>query len=169
MAAACEDLSSFGGEFKGDIVEGQFVRSCFPPNTKATLRFNPDRAVGDVPELPGGSGSWLTTDDGTFQHTPLEPIRKLADDQLSRFDFPGPERLRNYMMLARPAQGPLADRDAIVVISLLESGRVELRVIGRTADTTQACALDPDAGVDAARDPAAGPREYFGFFRLKES
>jgi hypothetical protein len=169
LLAGCDDLSAFGGEFNGSIVQGNFVRSCFPPNTKATLRFDPDRAVGDVPELPSGTGNWLTTSDGTFKRTPLEPIQKLADDQLSRFDFPGPERLRNYIMLARPSEGPLANRDAIVVISLLESGRVELRVIGRTADTRQACTLDVDAGVEDTTSETAGPREYFGFFQLKSS
>src|SRR5690606_22759218 len=119
---------------EGGIVQGTFVRSCFSQKTRATLQFDPDRAVGDVSLLPVGARNWLSTSDHTFERTPLEPIQRLAHDQLSLFDFPGPRRLRNYMLLARPAAGPLAHRDALVVVSLLENGRVELRIIARTDD-----------------------------------
>jgi hypothetical protein len=177
--SACNDLSEFRGTFDGSIVKGNFVRSCFSENTKATIRFNPDYAVGDQPKGP--NPNWLTTSDGTFEHTTLEAVQDLEDDQLSLLDFPGPKRLRNYLLFARPKRGPLAQRDAFVVISLLENKRIELRVIARTADARGACAVSLDGGVgdagpaDAGQEggdagtESTGPREYFGLFRLSSS
>lgn len=164
VLGACDDLADFRGEFDGGIVKGNFVRSCFAENTVATLQFNPAYAVGDVSLLAESERNWLTTTDGTFDKTVLEPISKLEDDQLSLFTFPGPKRLKNYLLLARPKSGPLMDRDAIVVVSLLDEHRLELRVIGRTSDTSQPCAVEVDAG--AASSAESGAREYFGFFRL---
>ncbi|MFT3923578.1 MAG: hypothetical protein QM778_13690 [Myxococcales bacterium] len=169
LATGCDDLSAFRGEFKLAIVKGNFVRSCFAATTEATVSFDPAYATGDVEIDAGGAPNWLTTNDGTFNHTRLEPVRKLADDYLSQFDFPGPQRLRNYIMLARPDSGPLADRDVFVVVSLLDEKKVEVRVIGRTGDSTQPCAIDSDADAGAQdAGPAVGtvgPREYFGIFR----
>jgi hypothetical protein len=175
LSSACDDLSEYRGEFEGGIVQGTFVRSCFSRTTRATLQFDPDRAVGDVSRLPVSARNWLSTSDGTFERTPLEPMQSLAHDQLSLFDFPGPRRLRNYMLLARPEKGPLAQRDALVVVSLLENGRVEVRVIARTDDASRACAVEVDGGVPEdggveadAGAPSEGPgvHEYFGLFTL---
>lgn len=177
-ASGCNDLQEFHGSFDGSIVKGNFVRSCFPGNTEASMYFSPDWAVGDHPEA-GANPNWFTTTDGTFQHTPLEPVQKLEGDQLSQFDFPGQKRLANYILLARPTSGPLAGRDAFVVVSLLENKRLEVRVIARTLDGGQACSNGEersDAGTNDAGtqsdagasgdQPATGPREYFGLFRL---
>jgi len=178
-ATGCDDLSSFRGEFALTIVKGNFVRSCFPATTTATLSFDPSYATGDVPFDAGLDRNWLTTSDGTFTHTWLEPVRKLEDDPLSQLDFPGPQRLRNYIMLARPSSGPLTDRDAFVVVSLLDEKKVEVRVIARTGDSTQPCAIDADGGAPIDADGGdlgdagpgvpntVGPREYFGVFRPK--
>jgi hypothetical protein len=160
LGSACDDLSDFHGDFEGAVVKGNFIRSCFPEDSVASLRFDPGRATGII-DLQDPEPNWLTTTDGTFNHTILEPVPKLEDDQLSLFNFPGPKRLQNYIVLARPSEGPLAGRDAFVVVSLLDEKRVELRVIARTADNSAACAEDTDAG-----PPRAGPREYFGLFRL---
>jgi hypothetical protein len=176
LSSACDDLSEYRGKFEGGIVQGTFVRSCFPRTTRATLQFDPERALGDVSRLPVSSRNWLSTSDGTFDRTPLEPIQSLAHDQLSLFDFPGPRRMRNYLLLARPEKGPLARRDALVVVSLLENGRVELRIIARTDDATQACAVEVDGGVpedggveaDAGVPEGPGVHEYFGLFTLSQ-
>lgn len=164
---ACDSLTEFRGEFELAIVKGNFVRSCFAERTTATLSFNPATATGDVSMAPDGERSWLTTSDGTFDRTLLEPVRKLEDDQLSQMDFPGPQKLRNYIMLARPTSGPLTGRDAFVVVSLLDDKRVEIRVIARTGDSTQPCAIDSDGGAADAGSSgvSVGPREYFGIFR----
>ena len=161
----CGDLKDFCGTYRGPIVEGSFVRSCFADNVRATLKFNPDKAVAS----DAGAGSvpnTLTTEDLTFQETVLEPVRGLADDHLSLLDFPGPQRLRNYLLLARPTSGPLAGRDAFVVVSLLASEDVEVRVLARTADGESLCAAETDVGQGGTPE-STEPRSYFGLFRMK--
>jgi hypothetical protein len=164
---ACDDLSRFGGSYggpAGEIVPGSFVRSCFPDKTQLELSFYPDLVLS-----PPASDrlNFITTSDGTFQATPLEPIAKLHYDHLNEFDFSGPQRLRNYMMHARPVSGPLAGRDAVVVISLLASFEVEVRIMARSADDAGPC-QGPAPASDAGEPPAAtGRREYFGLWRLK--
>ena len=63
----------------------------------------------------------------------LEPIANLTHDALSQYDFPGGGRLRNYMFFARFAlagrRRRAATRDATVFVSLMENGKVEVRVI----------------------------------------
>ncbi len=169
MNAACDDLSDYKGSFSGDIVQGNFVRSCFRSSTRAVLRFDPEYAVAPVDDVKSSELNRLTTDDGTFDKTLLEPIAALPHDQLSEFDFPGPHRLRNFMLLARPQKGPLAGRDAMVVVSLLENGHLELRIMARTESTEVACPTESegDAGALPEGVAAARPREYFGVFVLK--
>lgn len=159
----CDDLKDFRGQYSGLIVEGNFVRSCFGPGTRADLSFDPDQAIAGA----GATGlppNTLSTSDGTFNATPLEPIGGLPHDPLSQLDFPGPDRLRNYLLIARPTSGALAGRDALVVISLLASESVEIRIIARTADGQVPC--DAGEGTSESVDPAT-PHEYFGLFRLK--
>jgi hypothetical protein len=165
FCAACGDLSEFKGKFSGNIVAGNFVRSCFAAGTKAQLRFDPERAVYPAAEQKPSERNLLTTEDGTFDATVLEPIAALPNDPLSELDFPGPHRLRNYILLARPNKGPLAGQDATVVVSLLEGGRIELRIIGRTELTDQAC---PDEPERETRDGEPRIREYFGIFRFEQ-
>jgi hypothetical protein len=160
-STGCGDIKGFRGEFEGPIVEGNFVRSCFAADTRVELRFDPDEAVAR-PDATVLEPNTISTSDGTFKQTPLEPIVSLPHDPLSQFDFPGPQRLRNYLLLARPVDGPLAGRDALVVISLLASDMLEVRIIAR-ADQGARCASDHDAGTT----PSAAPSEYFGLFRLK--
>jgi hypothetical protein len=189
FAAGCDDLSEFRGKFEGPIVEGKFVRSCFDDAVHATLTFDPDYAVAPLPaDLPLSRHNRLTTSDGIFKDTLLEPIAALPHDPLSKFDFPGSRRLRNFMLWARPEAGPLAGRDAMVVVSLLDDERVEVRVMARSAADAPHCRVKPqpveagapeagtaDAGApDAGESPAGGAstpeiNEYFGLFRLKSS
>ncbi|MDB4987766.1 MAG: hypothetical protein JWN04_2944, partial [Myxococcaceae bacterium] len=93
----------------------------------------------------------------------------LPHDLLSELDFPGPQRLRSYLMMARPETGPLAGRDAFVVISLLQSSSTEVRIMARSGDDVTTCPSDldlTDGGVAGPVD-AGGKREYFGLWRLK--
>jgi hypothetical protein len=119
-------------------------------------------------DVPASELNSLTTSDGTFDETPLVPISALPHDQLSKLDFPGSRRLRSYLLFARPDSGPLAGRDATVVLSLMADDKVELRVMARSAETEDGCtseATGDDAGVPAA---TSGPHinEYFGLFLL---
>lgn len=171
LAGGCDDLADFRGDFKGPIVTGNFIRSCFPADTEVKLHFDPELAV-EAPSGPVDASKLnrITTTDGTFSDTRLEPLSALPHDQLSDLDFPGPRRLRNFILVARPKSGPLVGRDATVVVSLLENGHVELRIMGRTADTTMACpteaeSTEPLGSVDDS--DVERPREYFGVFTLK--
>lgn len=167
LAGGCDDLSMFRGKFKGDIVQGNFVRSCFAAETEATLVFDPDHANVRASELPEGERNRLTTTDGSFTDTVLEAIEALPHDPLSELDFPGPRRLRNYVLFARPSKGPLAGRDAFVVVSLLANERVELRIIARTEETTTPCAAELESASDGGvAAPKRAAREYFGLFNL---
>ncbi len=170
LAAGCDDLSEYRGTFKGRIVKGNFVRSCFPASTRAELNFNPAFAVAPLGTAKSAELNRLTTSDGTFDRTLLEPITALPHDQLSELDFPGPSRLRNFILLARPERGPLAGHDATVVVSLLENGEVELRIIARTAETSVPCPTESEDSAESEPAPDAQngrPREYFGVFILK--
>jgi hypothetical protein len=164
----CDDLSEFRGSFDGSIVEGGFVRECFASDTKATLAFDPERAVFHPPAgLPDAELNRLTTSDGTFQNTVLEPIAALPHDPLSQMDFPGARRLRNFMLVARPTTGPLKGRDAMVVVSLLADERIELRIIARSEETLEPCAAEEVSSDAGSSESGPRVREYFGIFRLK--
>jgi hypothetical protein len=173
---ACDSLSDFGGAFKGTIVDGSFVRSCFGPHVYATLRFSPSHAVGSTAKLSDEERNWLTLceeakceDGGTvIFDAPLEPIYAITADTLADFDFPGQKRQRNYMLMARSSVGPLTDVDAVVVVSLLATKKIELRVIARAPDNDSSCVVesesgDEDAGVEMPRYP-----EYYALFKLKK-
>ena len=167
LVVGCDSLSEFKDKFSGVVVAGSFVRSCFPAGTTANLRFNPATAVGSVASFAEDERSWLTlrdADANVLLDAALDPIEAISSDTLADFDFPGSKRLRNFMMMARPAEGPLAGRDALVVVSLLANKHVELRVIARAADGEPACAEDEvdDAGVTSGQ-----PSEYYGLFKLK--
>jgi hypothetical protein len=165
--SGCDDLQDFHGTYAGHIVKGSFVRSCFCDTVCAILEFDPDRAVAN--DAGTGAPNTLTTSDMVFQGTVLEPVRGLANDHLSLLDFPGPQRLRNYLLVARPSSGPLAGRDAFVVVSLLASEDVEVRVTARSADGTAMCAAEADLFTDGADGDVSEPREYFGLFRMRRS
>jgi hypothetical protein len=170
LGAGCDDLSDYSGDFEGSIVRGNFVRRCFPATTRAELSFDPELAVAPVDPSKPSKLNRLTTTDGTFNQTLLEPIAALPHDQLSELDFPGPSRLRNFILLARPTSGPLVGHDATVVVSLLENRQVELRVIARTATTHISCPTESEDSAES--EPALDtqnerPREYFGVFILK--
>lgn len=167
---ACDSLSEFGGAFNGPIVEGSFVRSCFGAHVEASLRFSPSHAVGSTRELKDSERNWLTLteNDAVVFDAPLEPIYAITADSLADFDFPGQKRQRNYMLMARSSTGPLAGVDAIVVVSLLATGKIELRVIARAAPDDPSCVVDSesgdeDAGVESPRYP-----EYYGLFKLSK-
>ena len=172
VCVGCDDLKQFAGTRENAIVTGNFVRSCFAAKTVLTLHFVPSRSTAlpdsGLDPLP----NFISTDDGTFQNTRLEPISQLPHDPLSELDFPGPQRLRNYMLLARPDTGPLAGRDALVVISLMASESIEVRVIARSADGVVSCPSDLE-GADAGSGDGTTPapvtrREYFGLWKLKK-
>jgi hypothetical protein len=145
--------------WSGDIVgsdsdqsKDSFIRQGFASHTKMDLTFDPVLASVSVPDDAGTSppaspGTIHTyvcpaahpdcvAASGTtslFSHAKLELIANLNHDVLAQYDFPGGGRLRNYMFFARTDIGKNGSRPMrapMVFISLMESDRVEVRVIG---------------------------------------
>jgi hypothetical protein len=143
----------FNGEVIGSdtkIAESSFIRQGFDSHTQLDLTFDPvlaSKYPGDAPAsaaAPGTIETYLcqtkadfcpqrSRTPGQFQRSKLEPIASLSNDVLSQYDFPGGGRLRNYMFGARfaspDASGGTIARSAMVFLSLMEDGKVEVRII----------------------------------------
>jgi hypothetical protein len=167
--------------FRGEVVgsdsdpeSSSFIRQGFASHTRMDLDFDPyatslpeegDRNVA----IPGRVHTYVCPAEhsdcdasqgtvGPFDRARLEPFENLAHDALSEYTFPGGGRLRNYIFGVRfstalDADGgmPLA-RNAMLFISLMDSGRIEVRAIAPSA-------LAPDGRTEQA--PA-----LFGVFVL---
>jgi len=158
---ACSDLGEFrtgeGEVFRGTVSgsetgdagdDSSFIRNGFPSYTQMELTFDPakaDSSPGRITTRDPGSGVA-----GHFDRTPLQAIRPLAHDPLTEYTFPGGGRLTNYIFGARMAGEP---RSALVFVSLMEEGEIEVRVIAPGAAACDGGTLD----------------ELFGVFRLKKT
>ncbi len=145
VASACSDLEGFRGDFTGTVVGEStpvFILRGFPEGTVLDLEdFSP-------PPTEGPPGYLTTRPYAAFDRTPLDVIVPLEHDQLSLYDFPGGGRVRNYIFSAHPSSGPIADRDAMVFVSLMEGDRIEVRII-----------------VGSGEESTGG---HFGLFRLEK-
>jgi hypothetical protein len=145
-----------GSVFRGDVVgsdsdpaQSSFIRQGFPSHTRMELEFDPD-ATGlaaepdDRSAAPGrvhtytcpANKSECDAREGTpgpFDRARLEPIENLTHDALSEYTFPGFGRLRNYIFSVRfetkPETGDAVRRNAMLFVSLMDTGKVELRAI----------------------------------------
>lgn len=152
-ALGCDDLHKFriGADevFSGPVVGSDspeagvettgcdFVLCGFPERTSLSLSdFDPEVAGGAM------TRGQITTSDDTFVNAQLVQIPGLEHDALSQYTFPGGGRVRNYMLGAR--FGDAGARYAMVFVSLMEDGRIELRV---HAPSTQAGGEDALFGV----------------------
>jgi hypothetical protein len=123
LAPGCTDLGSFStqpGEcYRGNVVAAEFVRHGFEQSTQLRLTL-------DVSALADGRGmaGAIWTNDGRFLGAPVSQMEQLAHDSLSLFQFPG-GRVRNFLAHATATDGS----PATLVISLMEDGKVEVRVI----------------------------------------
>ncbi len=145
--SACSDLGAYatgpGEVYRGTVVgaeEAPIVRRGFAADTRLDMTFDP-RLATDLVDRPGV----LTTSDGALTNVALEPIVPLSHDVLGDYEIPSGERLRNYIFVLRPTEGPLAGREPMVFVSLMGDGRVEVRIV---------------AGGGSV------PGDYFGVFRL---
>ena len=152
VLSSCDGLSEFrtepGEVFEGRVVGGEggdsaFIRSGFPAGTMLALTFDPAKAVpaGEEGESAGSITTFTCQDaacgeddrvGGSFREASLEPIPQLSHDALGVYELPGSNRLRNYMFGARFVSGEglfAVQRHAMVFVSLLETGRIEVRVI----------------------------------------
>jgi hypothetical protein len=124
--AACRDLSGFttspNDHYQGVVVDADFVRAGIDAGTSLCLTIDADH----LQDAPGE----ISTDDGRFRSTPLRPIPQVWHDPLSTLSF-GEGRLKNLVYVVA-ASTPFADGqtgDAFAVVSLMQSGGVEVRLL----------------------------------------
>jgi hypothetical protein len=182
LAVGCDALSEFGtGDdsiYRGEVIgsdseDGQssFIRQGFPSHTRLDMTFDTARASayadpGQPLEPAGTIDTYVCgVDDspcpeaertpGSFRGSALELIPNLTHDALSEYEFPGGGRRRSYIFVSRfELADELASRQgaAMVFVSLMDDGGVELRVI---------------APAELAADGSVASSGLFGVFVLK--
>jgi hypothetical protein len=124
LLTACRDVSSFstgtGNRYVGPVVPADFVLSGIGSSVQLCLYLDADH----LQDAPGN----ITSSDGTFHATPLRPIPQLWHDPLSTFTF-GQGRIQNLLYMAEPAADSGVRVDVTVVISLMEGGSIETRLL----------------------------------------
>jgi hypothetical protein len=123
--AGCRDLSSFstsGGSYEGPVVQASFVLAGVDAGTDMCITLDTDQ----LQDVPGT----LSTSDGRFQMVPMRSIPQLWQDPLSTLTF-GEGRLKNivYVVTATTPYGDGNGNDAFIVVSLMQSGNVEVRLL----------------------------------------
>ena len=149
----CRDLSGFstnGDRYDGEVVGAGFVLAGMQPGTHLCLSLDTDH----LQDQPGA----LSTDDGLFAHVPLRPIPQLWHDPLSTLSF-GEGRLKNLVYVAAASTGD----DVFVVVSLMQSGGIEVRLLRGAPAVSQDGGQAPSGGnlfavFDLSRD--TGPCSY---------
>jgi len=121
---ACTDLSGFttaGDSYQGPVVAADFVLAGVASTTSLCLTL-------DTNHLQDGPGA-VWTSDGMFHETALRAIPQIWHDPLSTFTF-GEGRLKNLMYVSA-ATTPFPDggSDVFVVLSLMQSGDIEVRLL----------------------------------------
>jgi hypothetical protein len=123
---ACRDLSGFttspNDRYEGTVVDADFVRAGVDTGTLLCLTIDADH----LQDAPGA----LSTSDGRFHAVPLRPIPQIWHDPLSTLTF-GEGRLQNlvYVVTATTSFGDGQGDDVFVVVSLMQSGGVEARLM----------------------------------------
>jgi hypothetical protein len=159
LASGCRDLSGFtthGDRYEGAVVSATFVRAGVPDGgTRLCLTIDTDHLQDPAPGT-------ISSDDGRFHDTPLRTIPNIWFDPLSTFTF-GEGRLKNLIYVAS-ATTPFADgygSDVFVVISLMQSGDVEVRLL-RGAPALPDSGMPPEDYIFAVFDLSrrSGPCSY---------
>jgi hypothetical protein len=151
----CRDVSRFttsGDHYEGSAVQGDFVRAGVEANTQLCLTLDADR----LQDSPGA----MSTNDGRFHTAPLRPIPQIWHDPLSTLSF-GEGRVRNvvYVAAATTHFDDGNGDDVLVVLSLMQSGNVEVRLIRGAPGlpTDAAAAASPKGNVFAVFDLSRRP------------
>jgi len=141
LAAGCHDLSSFttnGSSYQGAVVGAAFVLAGVDAGTNACMTLDADH----LQDAPGA----ISTSDGRFHAVPMRTIPQIWQDPLSTLSF-GDGRIKNLVYVAT-ASTPFGDgngNDVIAVVSLMQSGDVEVRLL-RGAPVTAGDGAPPSAG-----------------------
>ncbi len=158
---ACRDLSGFttgGGSFEGEIVSADFVRAGIGATVDGGVHAgDPTRLCMtlDADHLQDAPGV-LSTNDGMFHAAAMRTIPQIWQDPLSTLTF-GQGRLKNLVYVVS-ASKPFPDQngvDVFAVVSLMQSGNVEVRLL------RGAPAVPSDA------TPATAAGNLFAIFELK--
>lgn len=121
--AGCKDVESFstspGESYCGSVVQGKFVRTGLGPDVQVRMTF-------DATQVTGSPGL-VTTSDGLLKDAPLHSVPTMFADPVSMLQF-GEGRRKNYLFAAEPPDPSLGQR-VNVVVSLMETGEAEVRLI----------------------------------------
>ena len=149
-AIACAETGRFttspGESYCGAVVAATFVRAGIPSDAKMRLQLDADalqKTPGKIWTSPLSSSETLTGAD-------LAAIPQLANDPLSTLSF-GEGRVKNAIAVTQTS----TSSQVLVVLSLLQSGDVEVRLIRGTSPGS----LPTASG--------AAP-QLFGVFRLSK-
>lgn len=147
LIGGCADISSYrtadDEKYCGNVISAAMVRHGFEETAKMRLSLD----THSLQQKPGV----LSTSDAVFDNAEMFALAQLQNDALSSLQF-GEGRTRNIVLGAQPTRGPTA----LVVVSLMDDGNVEVRVV-RGA---------PPAASDQPQDqPDDG---LFGVFPLKK-
>jgi len=157
FASACQDLSSYSTtskkQYVGCVEAADFVLAGVSPTMQMCMTL-------DATQLQTSPGT-LTSSDGRFQATPMRPIPQLWNDPLSTFNF-GEGRTKNLIYMATPSAQPEAGEagggaDITVVLSLMESGDVEARLVRGAPPVATTSAVDASASGPASNVFAVFP------------
>jgi hypothetical protein len=144
LAPACKDVSSFatrpGESYCGSVVQGPFVRAGLSPAVQMRLKLD----TGALSTAPGS----LSTSDNLFKDAPLRAIPQVFHDPLSTLQF-GEGRQRNLLYVVDPTE-PAGAPSVFAVLSLMENGDVEVRLLRGAGPASTATGDAPDAGASGA-------------------
>ncbi len=156
-SASCRDLSGFstgGGSFEGPVVGADFVLTGVGGTTDAGVatRLCLTLDADHLQDVPGA----LSTSDGLFRSARMRTIPQIWHDPLSTLTF-GEGRVKNLVYVVTAGR-PLADggTDVFAVVSLMQSGNVEVRLLHGAPPT-------PPAGAQ----PASNGGNLFAVFLLE--
>jgi hypothetical protein len=124
VVTGCQSLSSYSTtstqQYVGCVVPADFVLAGISPTTQLSLTLD----ANNLQTQPGT----LSTSDGRFQSTPMRPIPQLWNDPLSTFNF-GEGRTKNLVYMATPSLDAGGPGDVTIVVSLMDGGNVEVRLL----------------------------------------
>src|SRR5208283_3163519 len=138
--------------YQGAIVAGDFLRAGFDATTSLCLVIDTDH-LQDAPGV-------VSSSDGRFDATPLRPIPQIWHDPLSTLTF-GEGRVQNMIYVASPSLDADTGRDVFVVVSLMQTGGVEARVLrGAPAVNASATTETPNLFGVFSLSRAGGPCSF---------
>jgi hypothetical protein len=123
LVVGCRDLSRFStgrDRFEGSVIDADFVRVGMSSGVRLCLTLDTDH----LQDSPGA----ISTTDGRFSATPLRPIPQIWHDPLSTLTF-GDGRIQNLFYVVTPASDSGDTGDINTVVSLMDSGGIEVRLL----------------------------------------